>query len=132
MKHLLHIEHKQFFLKILAIPTCCVKNKNIVMILGEWNVGITFGGPYAVKVSFCNTHVFKPYHTPRGSLIEIYDTNVCMYYIQCVLCLGLLCGYCIIKTMKGLSMQWRYCIVNHINNDFKPSLMRVLLILSWP
>jgi hypothetical protein len=33
-------------------------------------VGIAFGAPYVVEVSFCNTHVFKPYH----------NTNVCMYY----------------------------------------------------
>jgi hypothetical protein len=33
-----------------------------------------------VEVSFCNTHIFKPYHTPRGPLVEIYNTNVCMYY----------------------------------------------------
>jgi len=43
-------------------------------------VGIAFGAPYVVEISFCNTHVFKPYHTPRGPLAKIHNTNVCMCY----------------------------------------------------
>ncbi len=52
------------------------------------NVGITFGGPDAVdinfnegRVIFCNIHIIKPCHAPRGPFGKGIEYN-CTWVLQ--------------------------------------------------